>query len=85
MIFKDKQIKELYNLKHINDDNKEGLESYENNILRNFLSPVLYNNNNMKDYLNLIQKFVVLMIEEVNYVRNFYNTAVDKHYSGYKS
>lgn len=85
MLFRDKQINELYNLKHINDKLIHTPADYENNLLRNFLSPVLYNNQNMKNYLDKIQKLLVLMVEEVNYVRNFFNTAVDKHYGGYNT
>jgi len=85
MLFKEKQINELYNLKHMNDDLLHKPADYENNVLRNFLSPVLYNNQTMKEYLDGIQKLLVLMIEEVNYVRNFFNTAVDKYYSGYNT
>ena len=85
MLYRDKQIKELYNLKHMNDDKLHQSADYENNLLRNFLSPVLYNNQNMRDYLDKIQELLVLMVEEVNYARNFYHTAVDKHYGGYNT
>lgn len=85
MLYKDKQINELYNLKHFNDNKLHKPADYENELLRNFLSPVLYNNSTMKEYLNKIQKFLVLMFEQVNYVRNFFNTAVDKHYGGYNT
>lgn len=85
MLYKDKQISELYDLKHINDKKLHGPADYKNNLLRNFLSPVLYNNSVMKGYLEKIQKLLVLMIEEVNYVRNFFNASVDKHYDEYNT
>jgi hypothetical protein len=85
MLYREKQIKELYNLKHMADDKLHQGADYENELLRNFLSPVLYNNQNLVGYLDRIQNLLVLMIEEVNYVRNFYHTAVDKHYGGYNT
>ena len=85
MLFRDKQIKELYNLKHMNDNLLHKPSDYENTLLRNFLSPVLYNNQTLREYLDSVQKLLVLMVEEVNYVRNFFNTAVDKYYSGYNT
>ena len=85
MLFKEKQIKELYNLKHMNDNLKNKPADYQNDFLRNFLSPVLYNNQTMKEYLDNIQKLLVLMVEEANYIRNFFNTAVDKYYDGYNT
>ena len=39
----------------------------------------------MREYLDNIQKLLVLMIEEANYVRNFFNAAVDKYYDGYNT
>lgn len=83
MLYDEKQITELYNLKHMNDD-KIHQPNY-NNFLRNFLSPVLYNNSNMRSYLDLLEKMVLLMIDEMNYVRNFYHTSVDKHYNEYNN
>lgn len=85
MLYKDKQIHELYSLKHMHDKKLHQPEDYENKILRNFLSPVLYNNQNMKNYLDLVQKILVLMVEEGNYIRNFFHTAADKHYNEYNT
>ena len=69
----------------MNDNLLHKPSDYENNLLRNFLSPVLYNNQTLREYLDNVQKLLVLMVEEVNYVRNFFNTAVDKYYSGYNT
>ncbi len=79
MLYKDKQIKELYDLKHRHDKNDDWVD-YEDVLLKKSLSPYLYKNDKMNDFLNNIQKITVLLFDNNNIIKNFKNYIVDKHY-----
>lgn len=79
MIYEDKQIPELVKLKHRWDDNDQWVD-YENNILNKSLSPHLYKNNLMSDFLNRLQKLVSMLYDQHNIIKNFKNYIVNKDY-----
>jgi len=79
MYIKEKQISELYDLKHRSDSIKEKIE-YDK-ILENTLSPYLYKNMNLALFLDRINGLVVKFYDNFHIIKNFYNYVVDKdHY-----
>lgn len=80
MLREEKEITEIYNLKHRNDKYEKGFD-YSEKLLSKSLSPHLYNNPNMVGFLNKLNKMVVLMIDQVLYLRNLKSFFVDKYYN----
>lgn len=81
MLQESKHIKELFHLKHINDNTEYKPVDYENNILRKTTSNLLWRNPNLNEYLQHFQKLIVCMLEGNLIVRNFFNFTVDKYYN----
>ena len=77
MIYRRKQLPELYYLKHRNDTDNDFMD-YENNILNKSLSPYLYENNIMNGFLTRLQPLVAHLFDQMNIVKNFKNYMVDK-------
>lgn len=81
MLEQKSQIPELYYLKNKWNNNPNRHYPWEDNILKKTLSPNIFNNKNMRDYLLQLEEMVGLMLESVNIVRNFFNISVDKYYN----
>jgi hypothetical protein len=79
MLYEDKQLPELFYMKH-RHDTKNDYVNYENNILNNTLSPYLFNNDIMNSFLGRVKKLVSLLFDQHNVVKNFKNYIVDKYY-----
>ena len=73
-----REINELYVIKHFNEEVRK-----EEEILPNNLSPVLYRNNTVTEFLGICEKMVKLMFSSVLVARNFFTYSVDKDYDGY--
>ena len=80
MIEKDMQIKELYDLKHMNDKIESGFD-YEEGLLRTTFSNVMFQNDMTSAFLNKIKPLLLYSIESNLIARNFYNFTVHKFYS----
>lgn len=80
MLRKEKEIPEMYELKHFHDNYSKGY-NYEETILKNTLSPHMYDNDNMAGFLNKISKLVYLLYTNFLLVRNLKNFFVDKYYN----
>jgi hypothetical protein len=82
MIERDSQIKELYDFRHFNDNNagKEPFD-YENKLLPNMMSRVMFKNDTTRAFLELLQKKNVWLLEATLVARNFFNYAVGKYYN----
>jgi hypothetical protein len=78
MIENEKHIKELYNLKHFNDNNINRGYNYEDNLLQKIMSNVLFNNPTMNKFLKKLQKLLIWNMEMNLIIRNFFNHCVDK-------
>lgn len=78
MLLRDKEIPELFEMKH-RHDNFSNYVNYEDNILNNSLSPHIFNNNLMNSFLDRIKKVIVIMYDQHNIVKNFKNYIVDKY------
>ena len=80
MIEKDMQIKELYDLKHMNDKIESGFD-YEDGLLRTTFSNVMFQNDMTAAFLNKIKPLLLYSIESNLIARNFFNFTVNKFYS----
>lgn len=84
MLYEDKDIPELHQIKHRHDNDVDYVK-YEDDILNNTLSPYLFNNNMMFGFLNRLKKLMALFFDNHNIVKNFKNYNVDKYYYKHKN
>lgn len=82
-LYKDKEIDELYQLKHLHDNNKFSSYDIENNIIKRSVSNFLFSNNIMASFLEKVRKLVYMFFDNKNVIRNFKNWAVDKYYNNH--
>lgn len=80
MIEKKMHIKELYDLKHWKDDIVQGY-NYEDNLLINTMSNILFERDDMREFLSYYQDGNLWMLEATLLLRNLYDVAVDKFYN----
>ena len=80
MIEKDTQIKELYELKHINDSIETGFD-YEDGLIRTTFSNVMFQNQMTFDFINKIKVLLLYTIESNLVARNWFNYTVHKYYN----
>ena len=80
MIEKDTQVKELYDLKHMNDKIESGFD-YEEGLLRTTFSNVMFQNKMTNDFLNKIKSLLIYSIESNLVARNWFNFTVSRYYS----
>ena len=80
MIERDTQIKELYDLKHMNDNIQSGFD-YEEGLLRTSFSNVMFQNPWMNDFLNQVKSLLLYTIESNLIARNWFNYTVSKYYN----
>lgn len=80
MIEKDLHIKELYELKHINDKIETGFD-YEENLIKNSFSNVMFQNQKTFDFLNKIKPLLLYTLESNLIARNWFNYTVSKYYN----
>lgn len=73
-----KEITELYILKHQYDRYPRGY-NYFNNILKKSLSPFMYQNNNMNGFLLRFEPMIAQFFDRFNIIRNWKNWYVDKY------
>lgn len=78
---KDKELQELYYLKHRKDNLLHRHYPWEDNLLKNTTSTYIWKNPTMNTFLTKIEKTLVLMVEKMNVARNFFNYTVDKYYN----
>ena len=76
-LYKRKQIPELLYLKHLHDNDNDFVD-YENMLLDKTLTPYIYNNDTMFEYLKRLQPLVALLFDQMNVLRNLKNYMVDK-------
>jgi hypothetical protein len=77
MIYRKKQLPELYYMKHRHDNDNDYVD-YENMLLDKTLTPYLYQNDTMNGFLKRLQPLVGLLFDQMNIVKNFKNYIVDK-------
>ena len=77
MLYRKKQLPELFYLKHSHDNDNDYVD-YENMLLDKTLTPYLYQNDTMNGFLKRLQPLVGLLFDQMNIVKNFKNYIVDK-------
>jgi hypothetical protein len=77
MLYRKKQLPELYYMKHRHDNDNDYVD-YENMLLDKTLTPYLYQNDTMNGFLKRLQPLVGLLFDQMNIVKNFKNYIVDK-------
>lgn len=79
MLYERNQLSELEYLKHRHDDN-DSYYDFEKNILDKSLSPYLFENSVMSNFLKRLQPMVSIIFDHMNVVKNMKNYMVDKYY-----
>jgi hypothetical protein len=79
MLYERKDLPELHSLKHRHDNHNEHVD-YEGKILKDTLSPYMFENDLMNGWLNRIQPLVAMLFDQMNVIKNFKNYTVDKYY-----
>jgi hypothetical protein len=85
MIERESQIKELYDLKHRNDNEIHTHFDYETNFIRKSFSKYIYRNDKMYNFLEYMRLLFVWMIESTLPIRNLYNYTCSKYYNRYSN
>jgi hypothetical protein len=84
MYYKDQYLEELYDLTHRHDDDMNFVD-YEKDILNRSLSPKLFGNERMFNYLERLKYLVTMLFDNHNIIMNFKNYNVDKYYYKHKN
>jgi hypothetical protein len=84
MHYENQSLPELHYMKHRHDNDKNFV-SYEDKILTKTLSPYLFNNDMMNNFLIKLQKLLSLFFDNFNIIKNFKNYNVDKYYYKHKN
>jgi len=79
MLNDERQLPELRRMKTLHDDEFDNFD-YENNILKKSLSPYIYENRVMANFLYRLQPIVSLLFDHFNIIKNWKNYMVDKHH-----
>lgn len=79
MLYERKDLPELHVMMHRHDNDKSYV-NYESKILKDTLSPYMYENDLMNGWLNKMQSLVALLFDQMNVIKNFKNYTVDKYY-----
>ncbi len=80
MIYDKQKIPELNTLLHRNDNPIKNYVDYEKNILNKSLSPYIYSNNRMSNFLNGLNELVSMFFDQFNIIKNWRNYSVDKYF-----
>jgi len=84
MLNQQRQLDELYNLKHFNDSDDDFVD-YEGVIFDKSVSPYVFQNDMMKNYLDSIKPLAALWFDRVNEIKNYKNYIVEKDYYKHKN
>ena len=77
MLYRKKQLPEIYYMRHRHDNDNDYVD-YENMLLDKTLTPYLYQNDTMNGFLKRLQPLVGLLFDQMNVVKNMKNYIVDK-------
>ena len=83
MLFKDLLVykrKRLYKIaKHRRDDLKNTKYDYkQNGLLQNQLSKFIQRNQTMRDFISVVNDYIVVLLDQVRYLKNYKNFTVEK-------
>jgi len=82
--FEEKQIPELYQIRHRHDSDNN-FADYGEKILDKTVSPFFYGNLLFSQFADSFKRLVAILFDNVNIVKNFKNYNVDKYYYKQKS
>lgn len=71
-------------MRHRKDNIERGYD-YEKNVFRKTLSNVMFKNPNLADFLEQLRVPLVMMIDSVLIIRNFWNYTNDKYFDRYNN
>ena len=83
-LFRGRRIKVYDVAKEIVDERKNEPNPYSNNILKNSISPHIYRNSHMFDFITLIQGAIAQLVDGVTHLRVFKSFTVRKDYKKVK-
>ena len=81
MLDRNLHIKELYDLKHINDNELHVGFDYETNVMNKTLSNMMFKNPYTANFITQLKDLIVVTIESNLVMRNFFNYTVPKYYN----
>jgi hypothetical protein len=79
MLYERRQLPEISYMKH-RHDTKNTFLKYDDDILKRSLSPYIFRNKLMNDFLIKLQPLVSMLFDNKNIVKNWKNYIVDKYY-----
>jgi hypothetical protein len=85
MLNKEREIKELYYAKHKHDTTDDDGHDYEKDLLERTMSPVMFSNPKMREFLLDVKRIMITMIDSTAQVRNSLNYLVDKYHNRHRS
>jgi hypothetical protein len=84
MYYEEQYLPEIYYLKHRHDDDTAFVD-YEKKIFNNSLSPHIFGNDRMYNFLEKTKRLVAILFDNFNIIKNFKNYNVDKYYYKHKN
>jgi hypothetical protein len=79
MLYERKQLPELHHIKHLYDDDTNFIK-YDEKILDKSLSPYMFQNDLMNNWLKKMQPLVSILFDQMNIMKNWKNYMVDKYH-----
>ena len=79
MLYERKQLPELHHIKHLYDDDTNFIK-YDEKILDKSLSPYIFQNDLMNNWLKKMQPLVSILFDQMNIMKNWKNYMVDKYH-----
>lgn len=77
------QIPEMYNLRHKHDVILNDGYNYTDNALIRSMTPVIFNNPNLGNFMEKLNKMYVALIETVLPVRNIFYWSHNRYFNGH--
>lgn len=83
-LFKSRQVR-LYDIKkQVVDDRKNQGNNYRDNILRNSISPYIYRNAQMNDFVIMLQHILADLIDSVTFLKTYKSFTTKKDDTRFK-
>jgi hypothetical protein len=79
MLYERKQLPELHHMKHLYDNDNKFIK-YDETILDKSLSPYMFQNDLMNNWLKRMQPLVSILFDQMNIMKNWKNYMVDKYH-----
>lgn len=80
MLYERQELTELHFMKHLHDTDDGQYIKYDEVILDKTLSPHMFENDLMNNWLKKMQPLVAILFDQMNVMKNFKNYMVDKYH-----